>query len=50
MHVEAGAYLLNHSSIPIARVKMRATEAATSTERRLATKSETVVYQQVARA
>lgn len=50
MLVEAGAYVLDHSSLPIVRVKMRANEAATSTERRLATKSETVVYQQVARA
>lgn len=37
MLVEAGAYLLNHSFLPIARVKMRATEAVTSIERRLAT-------------
>jgi len=42
--VEAGAYLLNYSSLPIARVKMRVTEAVTSLERRLATKSEIVVY------
>jgi hypothetical protein len=48
VHAEAGAYLLNHSTLLIAGVQMRAIEAATSTERRLATKSETVVYQQVA--